>query len=149
MDVDANHDEKSVGVILVTHSDYGASLLKAAVMILGPQNNCSTISVDGSQEVAETVNNLKDAVARHDQGLGVIILTDMFGGTPTNLSLSLLGAGDLEVVTGVNLPMLLRVLGGRTVALTDLANDAKDAGLKGIVVAGEVLRSKIKPNEGK
>ncbi len=133
-----------VGVVLVTHTEYGAWLLKAAEMILGPQEHCTSVSVDVSQEVDATVKNLKAAVKNCDTGNGVMLLTDMFGGTPTNMSLSLLGAGKLEVVTGVNLPMLLKVLGMRQASLTDLAPVAKEAGCKGIVVAGEVLRSRIK-----
>ena len=133
-----------VGVILVTHTDYGARLLKAAEFILGRQEECEAVSVDGSHEVENTVQSLKDAVKRLDKGLGVIFLTDMFGGTPTNLSLSLLGSGKLEVVTGVNLPMLLKVMGSRGLGLDKLAQEAKNAGMQGIVVAGEVLRSRIK-----
>ena len=132
-----------VGVILVTHTDYGSRLLKAAEFILGEQEGCAAISVDGTHEVAQTVAALKHAVQDHDEGGGVILLTDMFGGTPTNLSLSLLGSGKLEVVTGVNLPMLLKVLGSRTLELSQLAGDARAAGCQGIVVAGEVLRGRI------
>ena len=133
-----------IGVILVTHTDYGFRLLKAAEFILGDQQDCEAVSVDGSHEVENTLQTLKDAVRRLDKGRGVVFLTDMFGGTPTNLSLSLLGSGKLEVVTGVNLPMLLKVLGSRTMDLDTLANEAKNAGIQGIIVAGEVLRSRIK-----
>ena len=132
----------SVGVILVTHVDYGAKLLEAAQFILGQQEDVVTISVDNSQDVAETVSRLTQAMERLDQGVGVMVLTDMFGGTPTNLSLSLLNKGQVEVVTGVNLPMLLKVLSNRTLSLEKLALAAKEAGLKGIVVAGQLLRKK-------
>ena len=73
----------------------------------------------------------------------MLVLTDMFGGTPTNMSLSLLGSGRLEVLTGVNLPMLIKILGSRTTPLETLATEAKQAGCQGIVVAGEVLRKKV------
>ena len=142
-----SQDEKDipkVGVILVTHTDYGSRLLKAAEFILGDQEDCEAVSVDVSHEVDNTVQLLKDALRRLDKGRGVVFLTDMFGGTPTNLSLSLLGSGKLEVVTGVNLPMLLKVLGSRALDLDKLACEAKNAGVQGIVVAGEVLRSRIK-----
>ncbi len=135
---------KQVGVILVTHTDYGSRLLKAAEFILGPQEGCEAVSVDGSHEVDTTLELLNSAVERLETGMGVMFLTDMFGGTPTNLSLSLLGSGKLEVVTGVNLPMLLKVLGSRQLALDKLAQEAKNAGIQGIVVAGEVLRGRIK-----
>jgi PTS system mannose-specific IIA component len=90
-----------------------------------------------------TLVALKTAIKETDQGGGVLILTDMFGGTPTNLSLSLLGSGRLEVLTGVNLPMLIKILGSRTKPLQTLAVEAKQAGCQGIVVAGEVLRKKV------
>ena len=78
-----------------------------------------------------------------DSGNGVIILTDMFGGTPSNISLSLLQEGKVDVLTGVNLPMLLRILGMREQDLAQLALEAKNAGIQGIVVAGEVLSRKV------
>ncbi len=139
-----SQNNKHVGVVLVTHTEYGAWLLKAAEMILGSQDHCTSVSVDVSLEVEKTVSALKAAVKKCDGGSGVMLLTDMFGGTPTNISLSLLGAGKLEVVTGVNLPMLLKVLGMRQAPLSELAQVAKEAGCKGIVVAGEILRSRIK-----
>ncbi|MBU1000898.1 MAG: PTS sugar transporter subunit IIA [Proteobacteria bacterium] len=134
---------KNVGVVVVTHTDYGARLIAAAEMILGTQDHCVSVSVDIAQGMDEIVEALRRAVESTDQGGGVMILTDMFGGTPTNLSLSLLGAYKLEVITGVNLPMLLKVLGMRSIPLAKLADEAKNAGIQGIVVAGEVLRKKV------
>lgn len=132
-----------VGVVVVTHTDYGSRLVMAAQCILGPLDHCQAVSVDVTHEVDLAVAGLKQAVKDTDQGAGVLILTDMFGGTPTNISLSLLGTGHLEVVTGVNLPMLIKVLGFRTHALETLAVEAKQAGCQGIVVAGEVLRKRV------
>jgi mannose PTS system EIIA component len=132
-----------VGVVVVTHTDYGERLLKAAECILGPQEHCRSVSVDMAYPVDASLAALKTAIKETDQGGGVLILTDMFGGTPTNLSLSLLGSGRLEVLTGVNLPMLIKILGSRTKALEPLAVEAKQAGCQGIVVAGEVLRKKV------
>ncbi len=134
----------AAGVILVTHVDYGAGLLRAAEIILGPLADCSSIQVDAGLDVAETVSRLKEAARLLDKGNGVIILTDMFGGTPTNLSLSLLGSGTIEVVTGVNLPMLLKVFECRHTELPELADKAMEAGGKGIVSASQLLRSKTK-----
>ncbi len=100
--------------------------------------------MDAALDVAETVTRLKEAVALLDKGNGVIVLTDMFGGTPTNLSLSLLGRGAIEVVTGVNLPMLLKVFEARNTDLPSLADLALEAGRKGIDSASRILRSKVK-----
>jgi len=134
---------KVTGVIVVTHTDYGERLLAAAQLILGPQSGCKSIPVDVTSNVEETVRAIRSAIQENDTGNGVLILTDMFGGTPTNLSLSLLGTAHIEVITGVNLPMLLKVLGSRSTPPGDLAREAKKAGVQGIVVAGEVLRQKV------
>lgn len=130
------------GIIVVSHADYGSAMLRTAEFILGPLSDCTSISVDVGQEVPETVRRLKDAAQRLDKGAGVIILTDMFGGTPTNLALSLLGSHNIEVVTGVNLPMLLKVFSSRTEPLPTLATIASEAGIKGIVVPGTMLKSR-------
>jgi len=135
--------ETPVGVVIVTHTDYGMWLLKAAECILGHQEHCRCVSVDMATEVDHILASLKAAIKETDQGGGVLILTDMFGGTPTNLSLSLLGSGRLEVLTGVNLPMLIKILGARTKDLEGLAAEGKQAGCQGIVVAGEVLRKRV------
>lgn len=134
----------AVGIIVVAHTDYGAALLRTAEFILGPLNDCTSISVDVAYEVSETVQRLTDATQRLDKGAGVLLLTDMFGGTPTNLSLSLLGKHEVEVVTGVNLPMILKVFSSRTKPLDELADIAGEAGKSGIVVAGKMLRNKNK-----
>ncbi len=131
-----------VGIIIVTHGDYGAVTLRTAEGILGALTDCASISVDVAQEVSDTVQRLEDAASRLDKGAGVIILTDMFGGTPTNLSLALLGKHKVEVVTGVNLPMVLKVFTSRTCELKELATLAGDAGKNGIVVAGQMLVNK-------
>ncbi len=137
---DTTNNTAEVSIIVVAHGDYGAALLRTAEIILGPLTDCTSISIDIAFEVEETLSRLDDATTRLDKGQGVIILTDMFGGTPTNLSLSLLGKHNVEVVTGVNLPMLLKVFGSRTTPLPELARIAEEAGKAGIVVAGTMLK---------
>lgn len=142
MAIEPDADEQA-GIILVTHMDYGVALLRAAEFITGPVQDCTCIQVDSSLEVEETVSRLKEAVNRLSNGRGVLVLTDMFGGTPTNLSLSLLGSRtDVEVLTGVNLPMLLRVLSNRKLPLAEMVELAAKAGCEGIIAAGKVLRGK-------
>ena len=119
-----------VGIIVVAHADYGSAMLRTAEFILGTLSDCTSISVDIAQEVPETVRRLDDAAQRLDKGAGVIILTDMFGGTPTNL------------------PMLLKVFTCREKPLAELAKLAGEAGTKGIVVAGSMLRSRNKEKTG-
>ncbi len=134
--------EKRVGVLLVTHGVFGGSLLDAGQMIVGPQEGIEAVSVVVSSGVDEILAELKSALLRLDRGLGVLVLTDLFGGTPTTLSLSLRKLGNIEVVAGVNLPMLLKVFQCRALPLSELAAQARDAGQQGIVVPGEMLRKK-------
>ena len=138
--------KEQVGIVIVTHVDYGAALLRAAEHILGPAQDCTSIQVDINYDVSETVNRLKEAVSLLDTGKGVLVLTDMFGGTPTNLSLSLMSSGNIEVLTGVNLPMLLKVMGNRDKNLKELSEIACVAGCDGIAVAGDLLRNKQRKN---
>lgn len=145
---DGNADTARVGVIVVSHADYGSAMLRTAEFILGPQSDCSSVSVDVAHEVSETVRRLTDAAQRLDKGGGVLILTDMFGGTPTNLALALLASHKVEVVTGVNLPMLLKVFTSRDKEIGELAQLAGEAGAKGIVVASNMLRNKNRDKSG-
>ena len=132
-----------VGVIVVTHGEFGKYLIEAAQTILGPQEQCAHIAVEGVMDMNGLLAELKSTVQRLETGHGVIILTDMFGGTPSNISLSLLQPGKVDVLTGANQPMLLRVLGMRDHALPQLVQEAKKASIHGIVAAGEVLSRKI------
>jgi PTS system mannose-specific IIA component len=139
---DTKSPPPQVGVLVVTHGEFGAALIDAGQMILGAQQCVRSVSVQVSRGVDEIVGDLKAALSKLESGLGVLILTDLFGGTPTTLSLSLRKLGNIEVVAGVNLPMLLKVLQLRSEPLTELAAQAKAAGLQGIVVPGEMLRKK-------
>ena len=131
------------GIVIVAHADYGSAVLRTAEFIVGPISDCCDVSIDVSQDVNETMQRIKDAVQRLDKGNGVIILTDMFGGTPTNLALSLLST-TVEVVTGVNVPMMLKVVSSRNLPVKELAQKAGEDGKSGIVDAGAMLKSKSK-----
>ncbi len=134
---------KNVGVLVVSHANFGHHLIAAAETIAGPRSFCRAVSIDTSIQMDELVDVLRKAVLSVEEGAGVLILTDMFGGTPTNVSLSLLGSHKIEVITGVNLPMLLRVFRQDGIPLAVLAEKVKNAGTQGIVVAGELLRKKV------
>ncbi len=132
-----------IGIIIVSHGKFGTAILRTAESIIGQQSDYVSISVDSAHEVEDAVRRLNDAVGLLDRGEGVLVLTDMFGGTPTNLALSLLGKNKVEVVTGINLPMLLKVFESRaSVSLPELAKMAGDAGQAGIVVTGRMLRTR-------
>ncbi len=134
--------EKRTGILLVTHLDIGARIIQAAEFIMGPQDGVAAVGVEATTNVDETVSVIRDAAVKVDSGQGVLVLTDMFGGTPTNLSLSLIGTAASEVITGVNLPMVLKAIQGRLLPPAQLALEVKKAGIQGIVVAGEMLKRK-------
>lgn len=138
-----NSDEHA-GLVLVTHGGFAQKLIDAAEIILGKQERCFAVSVDVEREVNQTVEDIRKAVKKADCGTGVLILTDLFGGSPTTLSLSLLKTDAIEVVTGVNLPMIIKALQTRGSKLEHLAAEVRTAGQQGIVVAGEMLRKKSK-----
>ncbi len=138
-----------IGIILVTHGNFGESLLSAASMIMGDNEKCTALGIDVSRPMDEIIQELKKKVQELDTGSGVLIMTDMFGGTPTNISLSLLSHGQTEVITGVNLPMLLKALGSRDKKLDNMAQEIKGAGKQGILVAGDVLKRPVQASQHK
>ncbi|HNQ01931.1 MAG TPA: PTS sugar transporter subunit IIA, partial [Syntrophales bacterium] len=98
-----------IGVLVVTHGNLGNELIKVAELIKGPQQGILSISVDASRGLDDLRKEITASIRKVDSGSGVLVLTDLFGGTPSNVSLAFLKEGKVEVVTGVNLPMLLKV----------------------------------------
>jgi PTS system mannose-specific IIA component len=131
-----------VGVVLVTHGAFGQTLLEAAEMVLGPQEHCLAVGVDVGRGVDESMEAIRKAIKSVENGSGVVALTDLFGGSPTTMSLSLMKSERLEVITGVNLPMLVSTLQSRLMDLDALADKVMAAGQQGIKVAGAMLRKK-------
>ena len=130
------------GIILITHGRLAWELLGAAEFILGKVEQVECISVGPELEPKRLRDNLAGAINRLEQGQGVLILTDMFGGTPNNISLAFLAEGKVEVVTGVNLPMLIKAATSRQdQPLAELAGMVGQAGRDSISVAGEILSS--------
>ena len=133
-----------IGVLITTHGNLGSEFLKVAEMIRGTLKDVMHISVDQTKGVEDLKKDINAAIKKLDQGQGVLILTDLFGGTPSNLSLSLLKEGKVEVVTGVNLPMLLKLSDTREkMNLQDFANYIKEYGRKIIYLASEILNKKV------
>jgi PTS system mannose-specific IIA component len=132
-----------IGVLIVTHKELAEALLAAADLILGRQEATVAISLDPNDSPEASLRQIQRGLAQVNNGLGVIILTDMLGGTPSNLSLSFLQEGKVEVVTGVNLPMLMKLAQLRKETdLSAVALSLKQSGQKGISVASEVLHQK-------
>jgi PTS system mannose-specific IIA component len=135
-------DPDRFGILVVTHGGLGESLVRATGFILGdvPQRLLS-YSMDWEDDVDQTRQGLRQCIQELGTEEGVLVLTDMFGGTPTNVSLSLLKEERVEVVCGVNLPMVLKALGLREVEdLAEAAHKVAEGGREGVCVAAEFLR---------
>lgn len=132
-----------IGIVLVTHGRLAEEFRHAVEHVVGPQQHFETVSIGADDDMEQRRRDIVEAVARADTGTGVIVLTDMFGGTPSNLAISVMRAGEVEVVAGVNLPMLIKLTSVR--AGDDMAvalQEAQMAGRKYINVASQVLSGK-------
>ncbi len=131
-----------IGILVITHAKLGRELVNAAEFILGKIENLETIAVEGTLEVEHLKRTLGASLGRLDQGQGVLVLTDMFGGTPNNISLAFLKPNQVEVVTGINLPMLIKAATARNKhAISNLGKVVGEAGRGAISVASAILSS--------
>jgi PTS system mannose-specific IIA component len=129
-----------IGLVLVTHGRLAHELRSALEHVVGPQEAVEPISIEPDDDIERRRQDIVDAVARVEKGKGVVILTDMFGGTPSNLAISVMPQGNVEVIAGVNLPMLVKLSSARaTMDLPSAVAAAKEAGTKYISVASHVL----------
>ena len=132
-----------VGILIATHGDLAVSLLETAKTIVGAAKQVETISITTDRDVDHIREELAGKIQKLDTGDGVLILTDMFGGTPANISLSFLNEKMVDVITGVNLPMIVKLLTGRDdTDLVTLSKQIEVYGKKNIYLASEMLRSK-------
>jgi PTS system mannose-specific IIA component len=132
-----------IGVVLVTHGRLAVEFRSALEHVVGPQEQIEAVTIGPDDDVEQCRRDIIDAVGRVDSGDGVAILTDMFGGTPSNLAISCMGRPKVEVVAGVNLPMLIKLAKVRdTCPLADVVAQAQEAGRKYITIASRVLAGK-------
>jgi len=129
-----------VGALLVTHGKLGDELLKVTRRIVGDFSHMAALSIGWNDDVEASKTKIEKSIARIDSGRGIIILTDMFGGTPSNLSMPFLNPGRVEVITGVNLPMVVKIASQKgEESLQVLAGKVRDQGKRQITIAGELL----------
>jgi len=132
-----------IGLVLVTHGRLAEEFRNAVEHVVGPQENFETVSIGADDDMEKRRSDIVDAVARVDQGSGVVVLTDMFGGTPSNLAISVMEAGHIEVIAGMNLPMLIKLSSVRKGdKLANAVEEAQAAGRKYINVASQLLATK-------
>ena len=129
-----------IGVVIVTHGRLAREFRAALEHVVGPQEQFETISIGPDDDLDLRRNDMLEALARVDGGKGVIVLTDMFGGTPSNLAISAMERDNVEVIAGVNLPMLVKLASVRGESgLEEAITQAQEAGRKYISVASQIL----------
>lgn len=129
-----------IGALVVTHGYLGQELVAAAEMIVGDISHIRAVSIGWHDDVNEAHNDIEKRIAEVDSGKGVLILTDMFGGTPSNIALAFHEPGKVDVVTGVNLPMIIKIAGQKEGdTLDSLARIVKDKGRSSIAMASDFL----------
>ncbi len=129
-----------IGLVLVTHGRLAIEMVAAMEHVVGPQTRIATVCIGPDDNMERRRTDIQNAVGSVESGSGVIVLTDMFGGTPSNLAISIMEIGRVEVIAGVNLPMMIKLATARTTeALADAVVQAQDAGRKYINVASALL----------
>lgn len=129
-----------IGLVLVTHGGLAVEFVTAMEHVVGPQTGVATICIGPDDDLEARRSDIAAAIADVDAGRGVIVLTDLFGGTPSNLAISLMETGRVEVIAGMNLPMLIRLESARrSMNVVAAVAAAREAGRKYISVASEVL----------
>ena len=129
-----------IGMVLVTHGRLALEFRSALEHVVGPQERCETVCIGPDDDMEERRNDILNAVEKADSGKGVIVLTDMFGGTPSNLAISIMQNRQIEVIAGVNLPMLVKLARTRSSQdLQECAREAQEAGRKYINAANDIL----------
>ena len=137
-------NQKVIGIVLVSHCRLAEEMARVAELIVGPLRSCKAVCFDSHESVEEKMEQLGNAIAETNEGRGVLVLTDLFGGSPANISLSFLGP-EVEVVCGMNLPMLIKLAGCRAeYTLGETASLVKEYGQRHITLASEVLARSVK-----
>ena len=132
-----------IGMVLVTHGQLATGFRAALEHVVGPQTQFETVAIGPEDDMELRRADILGAVSRVQDGSGVVLLTDMFGGTPSNLAISVMDGGRIEVLCGINLPMLIKLASLRENAgLDQVVTEARDAGRKYITVASKVLTGK-------
>jgi mannose PTS system EIIA component len=132
-----------IGLVLVTHGRLAVEFRAALEHVVGPQSQVETVTIGPDDDPEQRRQDIIDAVQRVDSGDGVAILTDMFGGTPSNLAISVMGRPKVEVIAGINLPMLIKLAKVRdNCPLSQVVVQAQEAGRKYITIASRVLAGK-------
>ncbi len=134
-----------IGMVLVTHGRLAEELIAALEHVVGPQPNVTAVCIGPDDDMEQRRKEILERTAKADEGDGVVLLTDMFGGTPSNLAISVMDKANVEVIAGVNLPMLIKLASVRkSEKLSDAVQSAQEAGRKYINIASQLLSQDAK-----
>ena len=128
-----------IGLMIITHGNLALELRSAMEHMIGDQNDIEIFSITPEDDIDIQKNNIEKKLKELNQGKGVIILTDVFGGTPSNLALNFLEPGIIEIISGVNLPMLIKICQLRDKDILEVVQEGKNAAQKYISIASEIL----------
>ena len=128
-----------IGLMIITHGNLALELKSAMEYMIGNQNDIEILSITPEDDIDIQKNNIEKKLKELNQGKGVIILTDVFGGTPSNLALNFLEPGIIEIMSGVNLPMLIKICQLRDKNILEVIQEGKNAAQKYISIASEIL----------
>lgn len=128
-----------IGLMIITHGNLALELRSAMEHMIGDQNDIEIFSITPEDDIDVQKNNIEKKLKELNQGKGVIILTDVFGGTPSNLALNFLDPGVVEIMSGVNLPMLIKICQLRDKDILEVIQEGKNAAQKYISIASEIL----------
>lgn len=131
---------KRIGGVIVSHGQVANELLAAAETVVGDVSHVTAVSIGWHDDVEAASEQVERAIKTVSEGVGVLVMTDMFGGTPTNIAAMFLKAGEVEIVTGVNLPMVVKLAANtKEITLTDLAKEVEEQGRQAIHRTGSLL----------
>ena len=131
-----------LGIVLVAHNDLAESMKSVAEHVVGPLNDVACVSVGPKDDIEEKRQEIAQKIQQVDKGKGVVLLTDMFGGTPSNLAISLMQEGKIEVISGMNIPMIVKLVRMRRKKLMDAVQESAQSGQHYIMVASQFLGKK-------
>lgn len=133
-------EQKKIGGVIVSHGRVASELLGAAETVVGELNHIAAVSIGWNDDVETAKDEIAKAIKKVSSGSGVLLLTDMFGGTPTNISAMFIVEGQVEIVTGVNLPMVIKLASQRKeISLQEMAKEVEEQGKQAIYRASELL----------
>ncbi len=129
-----------IGIVLVAHGNLGKEMLHVLQHVVGEQNNIEYVGISNTDDMELKRHEILEKTSAVDTGDGVVVVTDMFGGTPSNLAISMMEERNIEVISGMNLPMLVKLVRVRDEALADAVMQAQEAGQKYINIASRLLK---------